>query len=96
MTNGAYREWEIMWANENPHAHHTDGPIDEDAYRRGFQQGSEAALEAIKAGMPRRRTRSELRRRESMEDNDNGKTEIVADERGVCEGIGCSDTPAQQ
>jgi hypothetical protein len=55
MTNGAYREWEIMWANENPHAHHTDGPIDEDAYRRGFQQGSEAALEAIKAGMPRRR-----------------------------------------
>jgi hypothetical protein len=41
--------------DDNPHSHNTDGPIDEDAYRRGFQQGSEAALEAIKVGVSRRR-----------------------------------------
>jgi len=27
-------------------------PVDEDAYRRGFQQGSEMALRAVEAGKP--------------------------------------------
>ena len=31
----------------NPHVHHTDGPADEDAYRRGFQQGASAVLEML-------------------------------------------------
>jgi hypothetical protein len=36
---------------ENPHAHHTDGPVDEDAFRRGFQQGVEIALRGIASGV---------------------------------------------
>jgi hypothetical protein len=36
----------------NPHSHHVeaDGLEDEDAYRRGFQQGSEATLRAVERG----------------------------------------------
>jgi hypothetical protein len=37
--------------DDNPHSHCTDGSIDEDAYRRGFQQGSVIALKAIKDGI---------------------------------------------
>jgi hypothetical protein len=36
--------------SDNDHAHDTDGPEDEDAYRRGFQQGSEFAFRAIEGG----------------------------------------------
>ena len=36
----------------NIHAHYTDGPADEDAYRRGFQQGAHAAVEALQRGLP--------------------------------------------
>jgi hypothetical protein len=31
----------------NPHVYHTDGSADEDAYRRGFQQGASAVLEML-------------------------------------------------
>ena len=31
----------------NPHSHHTDGTAEEDAYRRGFDQGSHAVIAAI-------------------------------------------------
>lgn len=31
-------------AHPNPHAHHTDGPPDEDAYRRGYEHGAYHAL----------------------------------------------------
>jgi hypothetical protein len=40
--------------DDNPHSHHTDGSVDEDAYRRGFQQGSEMALRAVEAGISAR------------------------------------------
>jgi hypothetical protein len=36
---------------ENPHSHHTNGPIDEDAYRRGYQQGAYHALRAVDAAV---------------------------------------------
>ena len=31
----------------NPHRHTTDGTPEEDAYRRGFQQGAQAAIDAL-------------------------------------------------
>jgi hypothetical protein len=37
---------------DNPHAHHTNGPADEEAYRRGFQQGAHMVLQAIESGVP--------------------------------------------
>jgi hypothetical protein len=39
---------------DNPHAHTSPilGPPDEDAYRRGFQQGVMAALDAVEQGCP--------------------------------------------
>jgi hypothetical protein len=42
--------WRMI--SHNPHAHHTDGPADEDAYRRGYQQGAWHALQAFKAKVP--------------------------------------------
>jgi phytoene dehydrogenase-like protein len=47
----------LVWKSRaNPHAHDdTDGPADEDAYRRGFQQGAEEALRALDRGTPRAR-----------------------------------------
>ena len=39
----------------NPHSHDdADGPEDDDANRRGFQRGSEAALRAVEDGVSER------------------------------------------
>lgn len=49
------RQAHVTPACVNPHSHRSDGPIDEDAYRRGFQQGFETALQGIANGIAARR-----------------------------------------
>ena len=55
-TPKGYSPWESV------HAHYRGGPVNEhafllaeDAFRRGFQQGHHAALQAVARGVPARR-----------------------------------------